>query len=88
MIIHVCEFTGQGAVPLLRHRASEVGCPYHGKLLEKSKNEMAITYEKNEVTPPGFEPGTQIRMIQRVTSVPRSLANNVSLDDFNKFVVS
>ena len=49
---------------------------------------MDITYEKGEVTLPGFEPGAQIRMIQRVTTVPRSLANNVSLDDFNKFVVS
>ena len=51
----------------------EVGCLFHGKLLEKSKNEMDITYKKGEVTPPGFEAGAQIRLIQRVTTVPRSL---------------
>ena len=38
----------------------------------KKSIEMAIAYEKNGVTPPGFEPGAQIKMIQRVTTVPRS----------------
>ena len=38
----------------------------------KKSNEMATTYEKNGATPPGFEPGAQIKMIQRVTTVPRS----------------
>ena len=33
---------------MLRHdlHVPEVGCPYHGKLLEKSKNKMDITYKK------------------------------------------
>ena len=31
------------------------------------------------MTPPGFEPGAQIKMIQRVTTVPRSLALGVNI---------
>ena len=38
----------------------------------KKSIEMAIAYEKNGATPPGFEPGAQIKMIRRVTTVPRS----------------
>ena len=39
----------------------------------KKSTKKDMTYEKvNEVTPPGFEPGAQIKMIQRVTTVPRS----------------
>ena len=39
--------------------------------LNKSK-EMNMSYKKNEVTPPGIKSGAQIKMIRRVTTVPRS----------------
>ena len=49
----------------------------------KKSIEVDITYEKNGATPPGFEPGTKIKMIQRVTTVPRSQSKDAQPSDTN-----
>ena len=80
--MHVACATGQGAVPLLRHagtRVPEIGCPYHGKSLEKVNREVHVLRKVNEVTLPGYVPGAQIKTIQRVTTVPRSLLHSLHI---------
>ena len=69
-------WTGHGPVTQAQSAWGRVSVPW--QIAWKVKNEMALTYEKNEVTPPGFEPGAQTRMIQRVTTVPRSHIIHVS----------